>query len=89
MLRGRHADERRGSQVFFRPAQPAWRRTSSLLTKIAQMGSTMAWKPLLGLAPFFLSVSLAITAVLLYRLLAKRRERRSPLASRQIGHVPG
>lgn len=53
------------------------------------MGSTMAWKPLLGLAPFLLSVSLAITAVLLYRLLAKRRERRSPLASRQIGHVPG
>lgn len=47
------------------------------------------WKQLLGLVPFFLSSSIALAAALSYRALAKRRARRSPLAARQIGHVPG
>lgn len=47
------------------------------------------WKHFLGLVPFLLSASLALTAALSYRALTKRRARRSPLAARQIGHVPG
>ena len=49
----------------------------------------MEWKQYLGLAPFFLSASLALALALSYRALKKRWARRSPLASRQIGHVPG
>lgn len=49
----------------------------------------MEWKQYLGLAPFFLSSSLALVLALSYRALKKRLARRSPLASRQIGHVPG
>ena len=49
----------------------------------------MEWKQYLGLAPFFLSASLALALGFSYRALKKRRARRSPLASRQIGHVPG
>lgn len=49
----------------------------------------MEWKQYLGLAPFFLSAFLALALALSYRALKKRRRRRSPLASRQIGHVPG
>jgi len=53
------------------------------------MGIAMVWKQFLGLAPFFLSALLALAAALSYRALAKRRARRSPLATRQVGHVPG
>lgn len=49
----------------------------------------MAWKQYLGLLPLFLSASLTLVIGLSYRALKKRLERRSPLAARQIGHVPG
>ena len=46
-------------------------------------------KRLLGLLPFALSVFLAIACVIIYHFLRQRRMRRSPLADKQIGHVPG
>ena len=49
----------------------------------------MDLKRLLGLLPFTLSVFLAIACVIIYHFLRQRRMRRSPLADRQIGHVPG
>lgn len=49
----------------------------------------MAWKQFLGLLPLFLSTSMALVMALSYRALKKRLARRSPLAERQIGHVPG
>ena len=49
----------------------------------------MTWVPLLGLLPFVLSMVLMLALVLGYRALRRRRARRSPLAARQIGHVPG
>ena len=49
----------------------------------------MVWKQLLGYAPFFTSVALAVAFAISYRAFRARRARRSPLASRQIGHVPG
>lgn len=49
----------------------------------------MQWKAFLGFLPFFLSTGLALALALSYKALKKRRERRSPLADKQIGHVPG
>jgi hypothetical protein len=49
----------------------------------------MNWKAFLGLLPFLLSAGLALTLALSYKAFKKRRERRSPLADKQIGHVPG
>ncbi|QOY63695.1 hypothetical protein INQ40_05595 [Lysobacter sp. H21R4] len=49
----------------------------------------MAWSKFLGYVPFFLSAFLGLSLAIGYRVLKKRRERRSPLAARQIGHVPG
>ena len=49
----------------------------------------MDWKPFYGLLPFVLSSLLAISLALTYKALKKRRSRRSPLASKQVGHVPG
>lgn len=46
-------------------------------------------KGLLGLLPFFLSATLALACALTYKVMHQRRARRSPLADRQIGHVPG
>jgi hypothetical protein len=49
----------------------------------------MQWSVYLGLVPFFLSAALAISLILIYRKLKKFRERRSPLADKKIGHIPG
>ena len=49
----------------------------------------MAWKQLYGILPFFVSSLLALSLALTYKLLKRRLSRRSPLASKQIGHVPG
>lgn len=49
----------------------------------------MDWKMYLGLLPFFFSASLALACALTYKAIKKRLARRSPLASRHIGHVPG
>lgn len=49
----------------------------------------MMWTQLLGLVPFFLSSALALAFALTYRAIKRRQARRSPLAARQIGHVPG
>lgn len=44
---------------------------------------------LLFFLTFVASIGLTVGSLLLYRLLRKRNERRSPLLNRQIGHVPG
>ena len=44
---------------------------------------------LLMLGAFAVSIALAVGCILCLRLLRERQERRSPLRSRQIGHVPG
>lgn len=49
----------------------------------------MDWKMYLGTLPFFFSVTLALVCALTYKTVKKRLARRSPLASRHIGHVPG
>lgn len=49
----------------------------------------MEWKAYFGLIPFFVSAALAIGLILIYRKLRKFRERRSPLADKKIGHIPG
>lgn len=49
----------------------------------------MILRGLLGLAPFFLSILLAIGCAMAYRIIRSRHRRRSPLADRKIGHVPG
>lgn len=49
----------------------------------------MDFKGFLGLLPFFLSSTLALACALTYKVVHYRRMRRSPLADRQIGHVPG
>lgn len=49
----------------------------------------MQWTTLAGLLPFFISSVLALVLAISYRALKKRRDRLSPLASKQIGHVPG
>ncbi|MGY0561191.1 nuclease-related domain-containing protein [Luteimonas sp. A277] len=50
---------------------------------------TMDWQMYLGILPFFFSASLALACALTYKAVKKRLARRSPLASRHIGHVPG
>lgn len=47
------------------------------------------WSGLIGLLPFFISSSAALIFALSYKAIAKRRERRSPLAGRKIGKLPG
>lgn len=49
----------------------------------------MDWTALYGLLPFALSAFLALALALSYKLLKKLRARRSPLATKHIGHVPG
>lgn len=49
----------------------------------------MQWMTFAGLLPFFFSAVLALILALSYRALKKRRDRLSPLASKQLGHVPG
>lgn len=47
------------------------------------------WSGILGLAPFLLSSGLALAFALSYKALSKRASRRSPLAGRKIGKLPG
>lgn len=47
------------------------------------------WSGVLGLAPFFASVFLALAFAIGYKALNHRRNRRSPLAGRKIGNIPG
>lgn len=49
----------------------------------------MDWTALYGLLPFTLSAFLALALAISYKLLKKLRARRSPLATKHIGHVPG
>lgn len=49
----------------------------------------MDLKQFLGLLPFILSSTLALACVVIYRVMRNLRLRRSPLADRQVGHVPG
>lgn len=49
----------------------------------------MDWKMYVGILPFFFSAALALACALSYKAIRKRLARRSPLASRTIGHVPG
>lgn len=49
----------------------------------------MDWTALYGLLPFTLSALLALALAISYKLLKKLRARRSPLATKHIGHVPG
>lgn len=49
----------------------------------------MDWTAFYGVLPFFLSAFLALALALTYKVLKKLRARRSPLASKQVGHVPG
>lgn len=44
---------------------------------------------LLMVGAFAISIALAVGCILCLRLVRERQERRSPLRSRQIGHVPG
>ncbi|QNP39674.1 nuclease-related domain-containing protein [Lysobacter solisilvae (ex Woo and Kim 2020)] len=47
------------------------------------------WSGLIGLAPFALSAGLALTFALAYKALNRRMSRRSPLAGRKVGKLPG
>lgn len=47
------------------------------------------WSGMLGLAPFYASVILALAFAIGYKALNRRRNRRSPLAGRKIGNIPG
>ena len=49
----------------------------------------MHWMNFAGLLPFFLSAVLALILALSYKAIKRRRDRLSPLASKQLGHVPG
>ena len=47
------------------------------------------WSSVVGLVPFFVSAFLALAFALSYKAIAHRRSRRSPLAGRKIGKLPG
>lgn len=47
------------------------------------------WSGLIGLAPFLLSVVLALAFALSYKAASRRMSRRSPLAGRKVGKLPG
>lgn len=49
----------------------------------------MDWSPFYGVVPFFLSTTLALVVAISYKTAKKRHARRSPLADKQVGHVPG
>jgi hypothetical protein len=49
----------------------------------------MQWSVYIGLVPFFLSAALAIGLIIIYRKVRKIGARRSPLADKKIGHIPG
>lgn len=44
---------------------------------------------MIGLAPFFISFGAALIFALTYKAIAKRTSRRSPLAGRKVGKLPG
>jgi hypothetical protein len=47
------------------------------------------WSGVIGLVPFYASFGAALICALAYKALAKRRSRRSPLAGRKVGKLPG
>jgi hypothetical protein len=47
------------------------------------------WSGLIGLVPFLLSSGLALAFALSYKAASKRISRRSPLAGRKVGKLPG
>jgi hypothetical protein len=47
------------------------------------------WSGLIGLLPFVLSAGFALTFALTYKAAARRLSRRSPLAGRKVGKLPG
>lgn len=47
------------------------------------------WSGLIGLAPFLLSAVLALAFALSYKAASRRMSRRSPLAGRKVGKLPG
>lgn len=47
------------------------------------------WSGLLGLLPFFVSALLALSFALAYKSVSRRWSRRSPLAGRRVGKLPG
>ena len=47
------------------------------------------WSGMIGLIPFFLSAGFALAFALAYKAAAKRLSRRSPLAGRKVGKLPG
>ncbi|MDO5506677.1 MAG: nuclease-related domain-containing protein [Pseudoxanthomonas suwonensis] len=49
----------------------------------------MKWQQFTGHAAFFLSMLIVVAVVLGYRLASRTKQRRSPLAGKQLGHVPG
>lgn len=44
---------------------------------------------MIGLVPFYLSFGAALISAIAYKALARRRSRRSPLAGRKVGKLPG
>lgn len=47
------------------------------------------WSGIVGFIPFFVSAGLALVLALSYKAYAQRTARRSPLAGRKIGRLPG
>lgn len=49
----------------------------------------MDWSVIYGFIPFYVSALLALALAIGYKAMHKRRQRRSPLAGRQVGKLPG
>lgn len=47
------------------------------------------WSGIVGFVPFFVSAGLALALALSYKAYARRTARRSPLAGRKVGRLPG
>lgn len=47
------------------------------------------WSGMIGLVPFFLSSGFALTFAFVYKAASRRLSRRSPLAGRKVGKLPG
>lgn len=47
------------------------------------------WSSVIGLVPFFVSMGAALAIAIFYKAVSRRTRRRSPLAGRKIGKLPG
>jgi hypothetical protein len=47
------------------------------------------WASVIGLLPFFISMGAALAIAIAYKAVSGRRRRRSPLAGRKVGKLPG